>query len=228
MPQFTLKLVCGWPMMRNRRSASRVSTSFERRKGIFWSKTSPVQEINTEGMYKVPPLSCFTMMGLLLGSHTVKPRAICVSRKPPLGKEEASGSPLISFFPVKLETVFPFTREITRINCVAYTNKHLASEPLLQKAAGTNGRSGSLRGFLPTSSLPEQLHRQYPYPTQFQGSFSLLEPSHIYISLRFSSTYANLGTDFCRVSSLNEYIPNTSSIKGEVVVATRRRTIRGV
>ena len=167
-------------------------------------------------------------MGLLLGSHTVKPRAMCVSRKPPLGKEEASGSPLISFLPVKLETVLPFTREITTINRVAHTNKHLASEPLLRTAAGTSGRSGSLPGSLPISSWPGQPHRQYPYPTQSQGSFSLPGPSRTYTSLRFSSTYANLGTDFWSVSSLNEYIPNTSSIRGEAEVVARRRTMRGV
>ena len=53
------------------------------------------------------------MIGLLFGSQTVNPLAIWVSLKPPLGNEDASGSPLINFLPVKLLTVLPFTREIT-------------------------------------------------------------------------------------------------------------------
>ena len=175
-------------------------------------------------MYKVPPLSCLTMMGLLFGSQTVKPRAICVSRRPPLGKEETSGSPLISFFPEKLLTVLPFTREMTRINKGTNRNRHLASELLLQKVAETNGKSELHQDFLPSSSSPERPHLQYPYPTRSQDSSSPLEPSGIYVGSILLATYANFGTDFWRVSSLKAYIPNTSSMRGDEVVPTRRRT----
>ena len=62
------------------------------------------------GMQRVAPAaSCRTKAGDVQ-SQAVYPRASKVALRPPEGKEEASGSPLISSFPEKLIRTFPLGR----------------------------------------------------------------------------------------------------------------------
>ena len=53
------------------------------------------------GMHKVAPRAWRLMKAGLVGSQAVYPRASKVQRSPPEGKLEASGSPMIRFFPEK-------------------------------------------------------------------------------------------------------------------------------
>ena len=54
-----------------------------------------------------PAASCLTNAGDVQ-SHAVYPLASKVALSPPDGKDDASGSPLISSFPEKLINTFPF------------------------------------------------------------------------------------------------------------------------
>ena len=54
-----------------------------------------------------PAASCLTNAGEVQ-SHAVYPLASKVARSPPDGKEDASGSPLISSLPEKLISTLPF------------------------------------------------------------------------------------------------------------------------
>ena len=56
-----------------------------------------------------PAASCLTNAGDVQ-SHAVYPLASNVALRPPDGKEEASGSPLMSSFPEKLINTFPLGR----------------------------------------------------------------------------------------------------------------------
>ena len=58
-------------------------------------------------MQSVAPPSSWRMNAGEVQSQAVYPLASKVARSPPEGKEEASGSPLISSFPEKLIKVFP-------------------------------------------------------------------------------------------------------------------------
>ena len=58
-------------------------------------------------MHRMTPVaSSFKKAGEVM-SHTVYPLASKVARRPPEGKEEASGSPLISSFPENSMSIFP-------------------------------------------------------------------------------------------------------------------------
>ena len=53
-----------------------------------------------------PPASCLTKAGEVQ-SHAVYPLASNVALRPPDGNEDASGSPLINYFPEKVIRTFP-------------------------------------------------------------------------------------------------------------------------
>ncbi len=75
------------------------SASIERSSGILWSSASPVHDVNAVGMHSSAPLGFSRMKAGEVGSQAVYPRASKVARMPPVGKEEASGSPWISSLP---------------------------------------------------------------------------------------------------------------------------------
>ena len=52
-----------------------------------------------------------------VGSHAVYPRASKVALKPPFGKEEASGSPLINSFPENSKITFPLPLTLMNPSC---------------------------------------------------------------------------------------------------------------
>ena len=58
-------------------------------------------------LQRISAASCLTNAGDVQ-SHAVYPLASKVALKPPDGKDEASGSPLISSFPEKLISTLPF------------------------------------------------------------------------------------------------------------------------
>ena len=74
-------------------------------------------EQKTVGMQRViPPASSFKNAGEVQ-SHAVYPLASKVALKPPEGKEEASGSPLISYLPLNSIITFPFPRGEINESC---------------------------------------------------------------------------------------------------------------
>ena len=68
--------------------------------GVFLSNASPVYEQNNVGIYNVPSL---TKAGDVQ-SQAVYPLASNVARNPPLGKDDASGSPFLKVFPLNSST----------------------------------------------------------------------------------------------------------------------------
>ena len=52
-----------------------------------------------------------------VGSHAVYPLASKVARRPPLGNEDASGSPLINYLPENSIMTFPFSLGVTKLSC---------------------------------------------------------------------------------------------------------------
>src|SRR5436190_20291537 len=89
------------------RTACFERASIDRRRGVFLSSASPVQLTNAVGMTSLTEPPDLSSHGALVGSHAVYPRASKVDRIPPDGKLEASGSPLISSFPVNSATALP-------------------------------------------------------------------------------------------------------------------------
>ncbi len=87
--------------------AARSIAEFERRSGIFLSSASPVQDMNTLGIISVAPLGVCMIKAGLVGSQAVYPRAALVMRRLPLGKDEPSGSPLMSRLPVNSVIALP-------------------------------------------------------------------------------------------------------------------------
>jgi hypothetical protein len=57
------------------------------------------------------------MKGGLDMSHSVYPRASNVDREPPLGNEEASGSPLMSSLPEKCRMISPSRSSDKKASC---------------------------------------------------------------------------------------------------------------
>ena len=83
------------------RNACSLIASIER------SKASPVYEQNAVGMQRIPPVpASFKKAGEVI-SHAVYPLASKVLLSPPEGKEDASGSPLISSLPENSIIVLP-------------------------------------------------------------------------------------------------------------------------
>lgn len=81
------------------RVACLLIASADFRRGAFLSRVSPLYETKMVGIQR-------TLSRRKAGevqSQYVYPRASKVARKPPLGKEEASPSPLIRDFPLNLE-----------------------------------------------------------------------------------------------------------------------------
>src|SRR3954451_24718655 len=89
------------------RTACRDNASIERSSGVFLSSASPVQLTNAVGITSVTAPPLLSSHGGLVGSHAVYPRASKVDRRPPDGKLEASGSPLINSFPENSATALP-------------------------------------------------------------------------------------------------------------------------
>ena len=87
------------PSSSSARIAAPDSASIERSSGILLSSASPVQEVKAVGMHSSAPFGFSRMNAGLVGSHAVYPRASKVARIPPVGNEEASGSPWISSLP---------------------------------------------------------------------------------------------------------------------------------
>ena len=83
----------------NARIAAPDSASIERSSGILLSSASPVQDVNAVGMHSSAPLGFSRMKAGLVGSQAVYPRASNVALMPPVGNEDASGSPWISSLP---------------------------------------------------------------------------------------------------------------------------------
>ena len=52
-----------------------------------------------------------------VGSHAVYPLASNVARRPPFGKEEASGSPLINSFPENSIMTLPSGAGVIKLSC---------------------------------------------------------------------------------------------------------------
>mmetsp|Transcript_5833 Transcript_5833/g.13347 ORF Transcript_5833/g.13347 Transcript_5833/m.13347 type:complete len:253 (+) Transcript_5833:169-927(+) len=77
------------PRALSRRSPWTLTASIERRRGVFSSMLLPKCVRNEHGIRSVVP----AMNGGDVRSHTVKAAAECVTRRPPLGKEEPSVSP---------------------------------------------------------------------------------------------------------------------------------------
>src|SRR3954462_9199273 len=83
------------------------SASIERSSGILWSSASPVQDANAVGMHSSAPLGFSRMKAGDVGSQAVELRAPNVARLPPVGNEEASGSPWMSSLPENAAIALP-------------------------------------------------------------------------------------------------------------------------
>ena len=86
------------------RTACLLRASIERRRGVFLSSASPVYEQNAVGMQSVTPAASSRRNAGDVQSHAVYPLASKVARRPPEGKEDASGSPLINSLPENSRT----------------------------------------------------------------------------------------------------------------------------
>src|SRR5687768_13510830 len=93
------------------------SASIDRKSGVFLSSASPVHDTNTVGMTRVEPLGDSRMYAGLVGSQPVYPRASNVARMPPDGKELASGSPLMSSFPLNSASARPVPVGVRKLSC---------------------------------------------------------------------------------------------------------------
>src|SRR4029450_5020514 len=89
------------PSSRSALIAERLSASIERSSGILWSSASPVHDANAVGMHSSAPLGFSRMKAGDVGSQAVYPRASNVTRMPPVGNDDASGSPWMSSLPEK-------------------------------------------------------------------------------------------------------------------------------
>ena len=101
------------PNRRNILSACLLSAFMLFKRGVFLSRTSPLYEQKAVGMNSVPSLT----KAKEVGSHAVYPRASKVARMPPLGKEEASGSPRTSSFPEKSMMTLPSLVGVIKLSC---------------------------------------------------------------------------------------------------------------
>ena len=90
-------------------NACMLIASIERRRGVFWSRASPVYEQKAVGMQRVAPAASSRTKAGDVQSHAVYPLASNVALNPPDGNDEASGSPLISSFPENSIRTFPFS-----------------------------------------------------------------------------------------------------------------------
>ena len=141
---------------------------------------------------------------------------MCVSRKPPLGKEDASGSPLINFFPVKLLTVFPLTRVITITSFLLVTILQASCFCAVTPESGWNQWQKWVTPRLSAHFINASATTSAVSGSSWMSGFFRASKTLLYLWMRRrKEPYANLGTDFWRVSSLNACIPKTSSISTE-------------
>ena len=106
-----------FPRRRRRRTACLLIASSERRSGVFSSSASPVQLQNAVGMHSVFPFPFSIRKAGEVGSQAVYPRASKVARMPPDGKDEASGSPLMSSFPENSRMARPSEVGVRKESC---------------------------------------------------------------------------------------------------------------
>jgi hypothetical protein len=95
------------PNSRSAPIAAPESASIDRSSGIFVSSASPVHEANAVGMQSTAPLGFSRMNAGEVGSHAVYPRASKVARMPPVGNDDASGSPWMSSLPENSASALP-------------------------------------------------------------------------------------------------------------------------
>ena len=81
--------------------------------GVFLSNASPVKEQKAVGMNNVLPLTNANDVG----SQAVYPLASKVERRPPEGKLEASGSPLINYLPENSFIAKPLSLKAIKPSC---------------------------------------------------------------------------------------------------------------
>ncbi len=99
------------------RTACLLIASIERRSGVFLSSASPVYEQNAVGIQSRVPIASSRRNAGEVQSQAVYPRASKVARSPPDGKEEASGSPLISSLPENSKTACASEAGLRKESC---------------------------------------------------------------------------------------------------------------